>query len=147
MKTELNQDIRSTGILTVIGLLVVCAMAASPLWSGQSTEEKEILMRHAESLAYQIIEIQRAKVVAKTEGRAPASASDSEDLQGQIGMDPWGHPFHFKIVEQKNSRRVFVWSLGPNAKVETRVSSLDSSRDVFDVGPVDKNLGVSVDFK
>lgn len=104
-------------------------------------------MRHAESLAYQIIEIQKSKIQAKSEGRAPASVSDSDETAGQIGMDPWGHPYQYKIVESKNRHRVFVWSLGPDAKSELQLSSLDSSRDVVGAQATKDNLGVAVDFK
>jgi hypothetical protein len=146
MKTELNQGIRSTGVLSVIGLLFVCAVAASPLWSGKSGEEKEVLMRHAESLAYQVIEIHKAEIQAKIEGRSPSSLGDADENRGQIGTDPWGHPFQYQIVDRKNRHQVFVWSLGPNATASIKLSSLDSSRGDFAVDSKGRRLGVVIDF-
>jgi|GEM_PF-2891794 len=134
MKNESNQDIRSSGIISVIVLLSICALTASPLWGSKSKEQKEISLRRAESLAYQIIEIQKSK------NSVPSD-------EGHIGLDPWGQPYQFQVVNHDGARRVFVWSLGPDHQAQTNPSSLDSSRGPASIQPKNEDLSVAIDFK
>lgn len=147
MKSELNQDFRSTGILSLILLLGVCAVAASPLWSSKSKEEKEITLRRAESLAYQIIEIQKGENSDRPESRGPASVAEAAPAEGRMGLDPWGQPYQFQVVNHGSGHRVFVVSLGPDHQLQTNLSSLDSSREASSVKFEGDDVGVAVDFK
>ena len=147
MKNESNQDIRTTGVISVIILLSVCAVAASPLWSSKSKEENEITLRRAESLAYQIIEIQKSKNSDHLDGRSPASVDQVALSEGNMGLDPWGQPYRFQVVNHGSEHRVVVCSLGPDHQLQTNLSSLDSSRDTSSLKIKGDDVGVAVDFK
>ncbi|MNL21352.1 hypothetical protein D3C87_1426390 [compost metagenome] len=53
----------------------------------------------------------------------PASAAPAEPLRttGTMGTDPWGQPYHYRILSSSDAPkvRILVWSAGPNQKVET----------------------------
>lgn len=147
MKIESNQDIRTTGVISVIILLSVCAIAASPLWSSKSKEENEITLRRAESLAYQIIEIQKLKNADHLNSRSPASVDQVALTEGHMGLDPWGQPYRFQVVNHGSERRVVVCSLGPDRQLQTNLSNLDSSRDSSPLKIKGDDVGVTVDFK
>lgn len=61
------------------------------------------------------------------EQRAPAATSGETsvglDAEGDIGLDPWGKPFHYRtIVNPKSNSTVliYVWSGGANGQLESR---------------------------
>ncbi|QLY25662.1 hypothetical protein [Bdellovibrio sp. KM01] len=136
MKNEKNQEFKSSGVLTLLGLVGFSATIIASPWnqSAQDSETKAALQK-AEVVGYQVVQIYReaTKVSAAPKvasgGRSPASISpkvdgiDSLRSTGTMGTDPWGQPYHYRVLPnaEKNSNiRIVVWSSGPNIKVESK---------------------------
>ena len=123
LKIQEKQGIRSIGIISMFLLLLVSLGAVAPVWSGVRSENEQITMRRAESLAYQIMEGRKSK----SRGIASVGGNSSEmNLliadQGEIGTDHWGHPFRFKVLKEtkEEKAKILVWSAGPNGTFETQ---------------------------
>lgn len=148
MKTDKKQEVRSFGIISLFLLLGACVLICVPAWNGSSADTQERALRRAEGLAYQILESRNPST------RGPATAVERElnhfSLdEGQIGLDPWGQPFQFKLLKFKEFKKakIVVWSLGPNGLAETPHENLDSNRNKSSPLFSGDDLGVMVSVK
>jgi hypothetical protein len=73
---------------------------------------------------------QRKIFSASSSVRGLASADESETMQlqtveeGEIGRDPWGHPFSYK----KGPRELIIWSKGANQQMDSNPSQIESKQ-------------------
>jgi type II secretory pathway pseudopilin PulG len=133
MENEQNQEVRSSGMFLILGLVgVSLAIIATP-WNRQFQDSKvETALHKAEVVGYQVVQIYReaskSSMPNDKSNRTPASVSPEEsafpaDLRstGTMGTDPWGSPFHYRILsaDKSGNVRILVWSSGPNQKAET----------------------------
>lgn len=133
MKNEQKQELRSTGVLALLGLIgFSMAFIATP-WNRQMTDTRnQAALQKAEVVGYQVVQLYReaarAAMLAPSnkEGsqRLPASAAPLEEYirtTGTMGQDPWGQPYHYRILSAlpEGKIKILVWSKGPNQKVET----------------------------
>lgn len=117
----------------------------APVWTGTPHENHEKAMRRAEGLAYQLMDIHKA---SQKDSRAPASSSN----EGQIGSDPWGQPYRYRVLnhaaksadKKAQDYSLVVWSGGPNKKADTKEENLDSDRDDFSAQFEGDDVGVVV---
>ena len=78
----------------------------------------------AENLARQIEARQVLNEKQSHNSRTPASVNEKGGVvppsltDGRLGRDPWGNAFHYAV---RNSK-VFVWSDGPNGRVESKLA-------------------------
>ena len=142
MKNEIKRELKSFGIITVLGLIGFSVMVIAAPWKHfeKSSDSSEALKK-AEIVAYQVLQIRRDKLNYAERmtsgaggGRIPASAEvTSADVRdtGIMSSDPWGQPYHYKILpsEDLKSTRILVWSAGPNQKTDTSIL-IDESRPV-----------------
>lgn len=133
MKYEIKQEFRSSSVLSLFGLVALSLVIISTPWNRQSQDPQAIAaLQKAEVVGYQVVQIYRE--ASKNEGggssRNPASVDDSVPLNqlrttGTMGMDPWGMPYHYRILSSDKHRiKILVWSSGPDKKVQT--TSLDN---------------------
>lgn len=159
MIIEKKQEFKSSGVLTLLGLVGFSVMIIAAPWNRQYQDsDVDAALQKAEVVGYQVVQIYReasksAAVSADRNGgrgRTPASINPEGNLEnlrttGTMGTDPWGQPYHYRILSAEKSKpmRILVWSDGPNKKPET--PDLDneakkiSSQPVFsgdDVGVV-----------
>jgi type II secretory pathway pseudopilin PulG len=133
MKNEQNQEVRSSGMLLILGLVgFSMAIIATP-WNRQFQDSRvEAALQKAEVVGYQVVQIYReasnTDVSKDKNNRLPASVPQEDkgfpaDLRstGTMGTDPWGAPYHYRILsaDKSGNVRILVWSSGPNQKVET----------------------------
>jgi hypothetical protein len=136
MKSELNQELKSFGVLTVLGLIGFSAMVIAAPWKHFETSSENHLMRQrAEIIGYQVAQIRRDKAEKVKIGaglqhssRLPSSISvkgDELSRFGKMGSDPWDQPFHYRILSPESTKtiEVLVWSTGPNQRSDS--SDLD----------------------
>ncbi len=136
MKSELNQELKSFGVLTVLGLIGFSAMVIAAPWKHFETSSENHLMRQrAEIIGYQVAQIRHDKAEKVKTGtdlqnsrRLPSSITlKSEELGrvGKMGTDPWDQPYHYRILSPENAKtiEVLVWSTGPNQRSDS--SDLD----------------------
>jgi hypothetical protein len=147
MKDKENRELNTVSILSLISLLIICAIAASPLWSSKSFEEKEITLRRAEGLAYQIIEIQKAERTKLRNLASAVSPDEKAPVTGNLGIDQWGQPYHFQVLNKGHLHHVIVVSAGPDHRWETNLASLDPNRvhSKMELFKAD-DIGVVIDF-
>lgn len=81
----------------------------------------------AESIGMQVSAIKSQINTENQGGRGIASAQP--ESYPVLGKDPWGNSYKIK-QDPTNSRRLLIWSLGPNGKDETSSALLDSAVEV-----------------
>ncbi len=132
MNNERKQEFKSSGVLTLLGLVGFSAAIIAAPWN-RSYQDNEIdaALQKAEVVGYQVVQIYReaAKTSALSSGksgRIPASVPQEASLEslrttGTMGTDPWGQPYHYRILsaEKNKPMRILVWSSGPNKKADT----------------------------
>lgn len=134
MKNELKQEFRSSGLLSLLGLVVVAGTIVATPWNRQIQDSRiEAARQKAEVVGYQVAQIYREAAnseasLQEVSGRKPASTGGEggismENLRstGTMGIDPWGEPYRYRILSAgaPGAVRVLIWSGGPNKKVET----------------------------
>lgn len=143
MKNEQIQEVRSSGMLLIMGLVGLSLVIVATPWNRQFQDSRvEVALQKAEIVGYQVVQIYREaskpSLSDDKKSRIPASVSSSEsafpaDLRstGTMGTDPWGAPFRYRILsaDKSGNVRILVWSTGPNQKVET--ADLDNEEAVI----------------
>ena len=130
MKNEEKQHFRSSGVLTLFGLLGLSAgIVATPWNKAMQDVGVDECRQKAEVVGYQVAQIFREASRNKenkhlSEGREPASLGpvglENTRTTGTMGFDPWGQPYRYRILASDSSQvRILVWSSGPNLKIET----------------------------
>lgn len=134
IKSDKKQQVRSYGIISLLLLAGCAALICVPVWSGRTGVDQQKTLHRAEGLAYQLLE-SRKEAPAGLPGRGPASVQGSVNHltmdQGEIGLDAWGHPYHFKLLKVEGTQlaKILVWSFGPNGRGETQDEVIESNRD------------------
>lgn len=132
MNSDKKQEFKSSGVITLLGLVGFSAVIISAPWN-RSYQDTEVdaAMHKAEIVGYQVVQIYReaaknSALSSSSSSRNPASASPENNLEslrttGTMGTDPWGQPYHYRILsaEKNKAMRILVWSAGPNKKIET----------------------------
>ena len=132
MKTEKKQEFKSTSVLTMLGLVGFSVTLIAAPWNRQSQDpDVDLALQKAEIVGYQVVQIYREAAKnstvsnGKPDSRMPASVAPDnlENLRttGTMGSDPWGQPYHYRILSAENSKpiRLLVWSTGPNKKIDS----------------------------
>lgn len=130
MKKEQIQEVRSSGVILILGLVVLSLAIIATPWNRQFQDSRvETALHKAEVVGYQVVQIYReaAKTSDNNKDRAPASISPETAIPanirstGTMGLDPWGAPFRYRILsaDPAGNVKILVWSSGPNQKVET----------------------------
>lgn len=120
---EQKQHLRSFGVISVFSLLGLCFLALYPVMTSKNGENGHKALHRAEGLAYQLVEIHK-NLNNQPSYRSIASEASENHLgapEGQIGMDPWGHAYQFKVLKSVSGKKskVAVWSLGENGQSES----------------------------
>jgi hypothetical protein len=151
MKSKENQGIRSIGILSVFFMAGVCGLLSFPVWNSGSSDLQFKTIRRAEGLAYQILQARKEKPSSLDRNPASEDEGPKNQLQndsGSIGVDQWGKPFQFAIVEKQDGlQKVVVWSNGPNGQTETSAEKIASNWDENESVFGGDDLGIIVSVK
>lgn len=120
---EENQQFSTIDALFVVALLIVVSVVSSTILSQVFADHKRVQAKmKAESLAFRLASRPDAtnEIDDIPQGRKPASASD-EMKSGEIGVDPWGKPYHYNVKREETGKviEVAVWSGGPNGSAAT----------------------------
>lgn len=131
MKTKENRKLSYKSLVFMSSLAGLIGVLAVPIWSRQREQDQMVTAkRYAEVLGYQVFEIYREATKNATEEapefRGPATADSAQAAApyfheaGNIGSDPWGQPYRYKLLSQSGDQmRVRIWSAGPNKLFET----------------------------
>ncbi len=150
MKNNKIQIVRTSGLIGVLALGGITAVMIFCPW-GLDSKENELVRAHqkAEVLAYQIVEIYKEAKADSPAENAPVQSRGLASVQshveaggilkefknqGSMGMDPWGHPYQYKIFPNGTESKLVVWSLGPNGTLDNQVLLSNSSEAI--AGPL-----------
>jgi hypothetical protein len=72
-------------------------------------------------------------------------------LEGELARDPWGYPFHYKVITVGDQPKLIFWSAGEgqkfnrsddelNAWAKTANNTEKNVRDLYLVMPIDKSI-------
>ena len=110
MKNQENQYVKDIELLIVFSLMVLTF--ASYGWVSRSIFTSEKIsadQAKAEILAYQAAQIFLLKNVEKQPQKGRSLASEGGSLDGFIGEDSSGRPFHYSVIQDsQRSLRVFI---------------------------------------
>jgi hypothetical protein len=142
MNSGSTQNVKSFEILMNMALLFVGGVLVVPIFLGAYFQKEHQSQADAEVLAYQILQIHQKlgpesmtselemtlgashQVSPAEGGRGPASVQQQTlpeeaktNVQDrQIGKNPWGHPYHYKIETVSGHQQIKIWSTGPHGK-------------------------------
>ncbi len=130
MNIKEKQQVRSSGLLTMMGLVALSLGIISVPWNKSfQTSQSDECRQKAEVVGYQVAQIFREASKNNLQKdkigvRGPASVGGDSLAEarstGTMGLDPWGQPYRYRILSADPTHvRILVWSAGPNAKVET----------------------------
>jgi len=148
MINEEKREFKSSGVLALLGLVGFSTAIIATPWNRQIQDSRvEMALQKAEVVGYQVVQIYREAskeaLQAKKSSRTPASVAEDKAMHpenwrstGTMGTDPWGQPFHYRILapSAQGKVRILVWSAGPNQKVET--PNLDNEEAAIHEQPV-----------
>jgi hypothetical protein len=135
VKDKKIQLVKTSGLIGIVGLAGVTAMMIFWPW-GLDTRSLEVehAKQKAEVIGYQVIQIykeakvdsQRTEDVPQVRGLASVSANTVQaggvltefKNQGTMGIDPWGHPYQYRIIASDKGSKLLVWSNGPNGVLD-----------------------------
>ena len=101
-------------------------MLSLPFLKSSEQRLHEASIASAQSVAYQAWEFEKRRQTESLSQngatRAPSSVPDPshETVEGILGLDSAGFPFHYKIRIEGESRVVDIWTEGPHS-VKTQV--------------------------
>lgn len=85
--------------------------------------------REARNLAFELLHDDKFqklrlgsyKVQNSNQGRAIASVPKDDSWSGELGKDPWGQPYKFRFLRNKEGMpvEIAVWSQGPDTKLDS----------------------------
>lgn len=121
----------TTDLAIVMGLWSAMAVLLGGVLS-ELASDTETPMARAQSEAYALQLAQGLDHNSSKGDRAPASAGgvagEQQLRHGELGKDPWGHAYHYKVVPQG----VIVWSAGKNNQSDSAsaIERLESGQSV-----------------
>ena len=141
-KIKKKQIVRGSDAFSVLGVLcLVCYVFVYILANNTGDKELEAAKLNMESLSAQIMAAGMKSLPSQGIGRGIASLEgssgenpvkwvhdwDQVGVEGKIGKDPWGQPFHYLVVkeDEKTAKYIVIISSGPNGELETPVEALD----------------------
>jgi hypothetical protein len=124
-----NQTFKTLDVLFVFAVMVGIGFLVTSIVSQSQTQSPEDQARRmAENISAQLmnlspsqLKLQDSAVGAGSRGPAsvgPTPGAHKLGPEGQIGVDPWGRPFHYRFVEDPKGAwsHLVVWSRGPDAQ-------------------------------
>lgn len=118
----------TTDLAIVMGLWSAMAVLLGGVLS-ELASDTETPMARAQSEAYALQLAQGLELSMPKGDRAPASAESQSNLRdGELGKDPWGHAYLYKVVPQG----VVVWSAGKNNQSDSmpNIERLESGQSL-----------------
>lgn len=130
--SEEKRAFKSTSVIFLLTSFLVLGLLISRVFiGGQGTSKRANLNERAQIVGLQVMQIyfdqrelmrQVPAVPETTGGRGIASIAEIEvsmgfPLEGVMGVDPWGHPFQYKIKESSHpgeAARILIYSKGEN---------------------------------
>lgn len=115
-----NQIVKSGSLVSLFAFILAVGIIVRPILSGKEDLTREKSAIKAQSVAYQLMELELKKNQVAAAGsksgqqRSIASVEPVDSL-GQMGSDASGKPFQYKVRNEGSRVVVDVWSEGDQA--------------------------------
>lgn len=140
---------------SILGLCFVALMVfLNQNQQSSMTPEKELqtkALKRVEIYAQRLIDSKFMTENMEQTGTSVRSLASktfkTEQLEGKVGLDPWGHPFEYfvkKNPNDPNAGKIIIWSKGGDSKLQTTNDMINKSTKVSFSGD---DFGTSIDFK
>jgi hypothetical protein len=140
MNNKQKQQIKVSSFL----VLCVCFSSLLVFLSGRHETHKgeditEKAFKRMDLHAAKLIETKFLTPQAGLSSRSLASVQNgsetvSEKLDGKVGLDPWGYPFHYFIKKDAlnpNKGKLILWSKGEDHKLDTSLENIMDDHTIF----------------
>ncbi len=109
-------------------LVIVFSVSGGIVTEAFQDTSSNLAQAEAEKIAVSVFDRNGTGAVAL---RGPAAVGDNASV-AQISQDPWGLPYHYKVLKGPNGdMKVVVVSAGPNKKLESNLDKFDTKVHVF----------------
>ena len=124
--SKVRKSFKTTDLALTMALMVIVFSVSGGIVSEAFQDSRSSLaMSEVEHLAF---ELSQYPEVLNKNSRGPAS----EQAKAEISQDPWGAPYHYKILkDDKGGMKVIVVSAGPNKKLESDLDHIELKTHVF----------------
>ncbi len=136
MNSQSNQSFSSFDLVTMLAAIVAIFVITGPILYNQSDEEnRQKAQQEALIISKQIQDQLKVQISSNqqetSQGREIAS-DEPINWEGIVGQDPWGQPYHYRTIRNAYGlpTHLIVWSKGPNAYQDTKVSVLNNTKDL-----------------
>jgi hypothetical protein len=126
--SKARKSFKTTDLALTMALMVIVFAVSGGIVSEAFQDSKTGLAQtQAEHLAVGLFDPSQTE---SSNSRSPASFGDRP--AAEISMDPWGAPYHYKILKTDTGEmKVVVVSAGPNKKLESNLDKFDTKNHVF----------------
>jgi hypothetical protein len=110
-----NRIVKTGSIASLLAFILAVGIITRPIYLGREDLAHEKTVIKAQSVAYQLmgLELKKNQELAAGRGAKRTIASaEPTDLVGQMGTDPFGKPFQYKVRNEGSRVVVDVWSDG-----------------------------------
>lgn len=113
------------GALTTVVVAVILLLQGTRTSFGGGEAQREMIQ-----LARQVLSGGLSTLAPEDSSRTPASQSEVNTNEGKIGLDPWGHPYQYRVFETTGGyRSVVIWSHGPDGASDIRAENILMSQN------------------
>tara|TARA_B100001248_G_scaffold262716_1_gene261423 strand:+ start:17769 stop:18239 length:471 start_codon:yes stop_codon:yes gene_type:complete len=116
-------------LMCLASLIAIIVLVLPIILKQSSSHAHNEAMYRARSLSNELVsKIQDMQ--QPTGMRKPASKSGAFKPEGIVGIDPWGNPYHYRVLKDVYGQptHLVVWSWGSNAKEETQNIEFGASK-------------------
>jgi competence protein ComGC len=136
-KDQLYHGFTTVDLLTFVMTILAAIVITVPIVMKQSSKNShEQAFKKAEEISnslFEEVQIQVRSFEQSHEVRSIASVSSRAlSWEGVVGTDPWGNPFHYRVLKDIYGRptHLVVWSVGSNSKQDTTEYQFDSDHGI-----------------
>lgn len=129
MNSKQSKNLRyaSISILTLCFCSFVVFLSNQKQESSDQANAYKRMNHYAQEMIERSFQINPELMEIENPGRGLASVGEStqyspELLEGPVGLDPWGRPFHFLVKKNPQNPKVgqiVIWSAGEDSRLET----------------------------
>jgi hypothetical protein len=131
-----NHSFRTIDLLGLVLLVGIVGSISGAIIADTLHDDKaQRAQAMSEALARQIHADQVNISQSPASQRSPASVQKRPVIpiltSGELGHDPWGHPFHYTVRKTAGARavtKIYVWSDGANGKSESDSATFEDSK-------------------
>lgn len=131
--SKVRKSFKTTDLAVLMALMVIIISVSGSIVSEAFQDSRHTIAKaDVEHLAKTLFEAPVLAGMPEHTGASRGPASFGERGLPQISEDPWGLPYHYKIIKNsEGAMKVVVVSSGPNKKLETDLENYSGESLAF----------------